>query len=194
MLVLASQSPVRAALLSKAGVVFTMAKSPYDEGTAQKQYGHLDTLPLSELLAAGKAIALSAQRPTYYIIGCDQTLECHGRTFHKNESLEDAAETLKSLRGQTHQLHSTVCVAHNNTVIFRHTSSVQMQMRNFTDDYLQHYLRQAGSAILGSVGCYHFEEMGTQLFDHVDGDYHAILGLPLLPLLAFLRQIGDLKT
>lgn len=194
MLVLASQSPVRAALLTKAGVIFTTAKSPYDEVSAQKQYGHHDTRALSELLAKGKALALSAQRLTDYVIGCDQTLECHGKALHKNASIEDAAETLKALRGQTHQLHSTVCVAHNNTVIFSHTSTVQMHMRGFTDDYLRHYLQQAGNAILGSVGCYHFEELGSQLFDRVEGDYHAILGLPLLPLLAFLRQIGELKT
>ena len=194
MLVLASRSPIRAKLLTQAGVHFVVASSPYDENQAHQQNKTLPALQLCSTLAQGKASALSVQRPHDVIIGCDQTLECQGNLIHKSSSIADARQTLTTLRGHTHYLHSAVAVAQHQNILFRHTSTVKMHMRPFSDEFLDTFISQSADSILESVGCYHYEGLGAQLFEHVDGDYHAILGLPLLPLLAFLREIGELKT
>ena len=194
--VLASQSASRAAILRAAGVAFQTAAPGVDEGAEKRMLlaAGADPLKIAERLAELKAIAVSAARPDALVIGADQTLELEGALHDKAESLAEARERLGALRGRRHALHSAVTVARDGTSIWRTTQSPRLAMRVFSDAFLDAYLARNGEAVLGSVGCYHLEGEGAQLFEAVEGDYFAILGLPLLPLLSFLRREGALAA
>jgi septum formation protein len=194
MLVLASQSPIRLQLLVAAGVAVTAARSGVDEHAFQSTSGALDAKSLATKLSQAKAIAVSALRPDDIVIGCDQTAECDGKLLLKANSIAEARHHLKNLRGTTHTLHSAVCLAQNGESIWSMTESAHLSMRVFSNVFLETYLQAAGDALCNSVGCYHLEGLGLQLFEKVEGDYFAILGLPLLPLLAKLRELGELPV
>ncbi|HEX2801227.1 MAG TPA: Maf family protein, partial [Phenylobacterium sp.] len=125
-----------------------------------------------------------------YVVGADQTLEFEGRLYDKVATLADARERLRLMRGKPHKLHSAVVVAKDGRPIWRALESATLTMRDFSDDFLETYLALEGEAALGSVGCYRLEGPGAQLFSRIDGDYFAILGLPLLGLLDLLRRHG----
>jgi septum formation protein len=146
---------------------------------------------VAEELAAAKALAVSATRRDL-VIGADQTLDLDGETLSKVRDLGEARGCLLRLRGHTHRLHSAIAIAKDGQINWRYVASPGLTMRRFSDAFLDHYLDRCGEAVLGSVGCYHLEGLGAQLFETVDGDYHAILGLPLTPLLAELRREGAL--
>jgi septum formation protein len=160
-LVLASGSTSRRAVLQAAGVVFDWISPDVDE----------DAVKAEQL-----------------VIGADQTLDLNGRLFDKPQNRENARETLRALRGRTHVLHSAVAVCRDGEVIWRTCETVSLTMWAFDDFFLDAYLAEQGEALLSSVGAYLVEGRGIQLFEKIDGDYFAILGLPLLPLLAFLRK------
>ncbi len=124
------------------------------------------------------------------VIGADQLLDCDGRWFDKPASMDEAADHLRALSGRTHRLVSAVCVATGGMVTWRHVEVPLMTMRRLDDDFIAAYLDRAGPSVLESVGAYRLEGVGARLFEHIDGDYFTILSLPLLPLLAFLRQAG----
>ncbi len=193
--VLASQSQSRAALLSAAGVVFTKVSSGVDE-TAIKQRllaEGADPRRVAEVLGEAKAVMVS--RSTMgLVIGADQTLDLDGQLFDKADTIDEVRERLTALRGRTHQLHGGLVVAEGGEVVWRHTESSSLTMRDFSDVFLDAYLARDGQAVLSSVGCYHLEGAGAQLFERIDGDYFAILGLPLLPLLGFLRERGAIAA
>lgn len=192
MLILASKSHTRSALLSNAGVPHLVVASPFDEEKAQLQLVNISPRKLAVKLAGLKALALSSQYPDAVVIGADQTLDFNGLCLHKSQSIDAARTTLKKLRGQMHKLHAAVSCCLGGKLIFEHAETVKLTMTNFSDAKLEHYLEEVGERILSSVGCYQIEAEGIQLFDKVEGDYFSILGLPLLPLLAFLRKIGEL--
>jgi septum formation protein len=146
----------------------------------------------AQALAELKAERCSAREPGAAVIGGDQILALEGRWFAKPSSVDEARAQLRSLRGRTHVLTTAVAVAREGKAVWRHVSPAKMTMREFTDAFLDRYLEAEGEAILGSVGGYRLEGRGAQLFSRVEGDYFAILGLPLLPLLAYLRQLGAL--
>jgi septum formation protein len=124
------------------------------------------------------------------VIGADQTLDLEGRLFDKAESTEEARARLRELRGKTHKLHCGMVVARDGRAIWREVITTTLRMRPFTDAYLDAYLERNAPAVLSSVGCYQLEGEGVQLFDRIEGDYFAILGLSLVPLLDVLRRHG----
>jgi septum formation protein len=189
--ILASKSAARTAVLKGAGVAFETAVSGVDEDavkTAILAEGQ-GAKAIAEALAELKAQKISQSRPGL-VIGADQTLEFDGRLYDKAETVEEARDRLKLLRGKPHQLHSAVVVAKDGAPIWRDMVSCTLTMRDFSDDFLEDYLVREGEAALGSVGCYRLESLGAQLFVKIEGDYFAILGLPLLGLLDLLRNHG----
>jgi septum formation protein len=195
-IVLASKSASRAALLAGAGVAFETVGSGVDEAElkARLQDDGAGPAKIAAELAEAKALAVSAEAPEALVIGADQTLELDGLLYDKAESLSEARERLATLRGRRHELHSAVAAARAGRVVWRVSESPALTMRDFSDAYLDGYLARNGVTLLGSVGCYMLEGEGAQLFEAIAGDYFAILGLPLLPLLAFLRREGALAA
>ena len=193
-LVLASASSARNRVLREAGLVFRRETANVDEDRIKSAPGAESTATrtLAGALAAAKAGEVSGRFPGSLVIGADQILEIHGARLDKPRDMAEAAEHLKTLRGRTHCLISAVCVVKDHTCLWRHDETARLSMRAFSDDFIDFYLREAGAAVLESVGAYRLEGLGAQLFDTIDGDYFTILGLPLLPLLAFLRQSGIL--
>jgi len=193
-LVLASKSATRRAVLEGAGVPFEAAGSGVDEEAAKARLLERGAGPrqIAEALAEEKALAVSRTRPEL-VIGADQTLEFQGRLYDKAETVDDARSRLKTLRGAPHQLHSAVVIARGGETVWRETESATLTMRAFSDAFLEDYLAAEGEAALGSVGCYRLEGLGAQLFERIEGDYFAILGLPLMGLLDLLRREGVLR-
>jgi septum formation protein len=188
MIVLASKSAARRAVLDGAHVPFQVDVAGVDEDAVKAERLAAGDGPraIAEVLAALKAERISQTRPDY-VIGADQTLDLDGALYDKVETLDAAAERLRLLRGRTHLLHAAVCVAKDGVVVWRETAQAQLTMRNFSDAFLDDYLAREGQAALGSVGCYRLEALGAQLFSKIEGDYFAILGLPLFGLMTFLR-------
>ena len=195
-IVLASGSASRAALLRHAGVDFETRPSDVDEASEKAMLLASGASPrgVAERLAERKAAAVSAQAPDCVVSGADQTLDLAGALLDKAATLEEARERLEALRGRTHTLHSALAAAAGERILWRATESASLTMRAFSTPFLDAYLARNGEALLGSVGCYLLEGEGAQLFERIEGDYFAILGLPLLPLLRFLRGRGAIPT
>jgi len=190
-IVLASASVPRAALLAAAGLDVEVDPASSEEGHQHHRApGDLVPSTLAMELAERKALAVSRRRATMLVIGADQVLACAERVFAKPRDLAAARADLIKLRGRPHVLYSAVVVARDGTVVWRHVTVARLVMRDFSDDFLDWYLERAGTVILASVGAYQLEGLGAQLFSAIDGDYFAILGLPLVPLLDFLRTDG----
>lgn len=189
--ILASKSAARTAVLKGAGVAFETAVSGVDEDAVKTALLAEGQGPraIAEALAELKALKISQSRPGL-VIGADQTLELDGQLYDKAETVEEARARLKLLRGKAHQLHAAVVVAKDGAPIWRDLVTCTLTMRDFSDAFLEDYLVREGEAALGSVGCYRLESLGAQLFSRIEGDYFAILGLPLLGLLDLLRNHG----
>lgn len=193
-LTLASKSQIRADILSGAGLAFDMQPSGVDEDVLKAAHEG-DAPALAIALAEAKAKAVKhAGDATTLIIGADQLLQCEGRLFDKPRNMDEARDNLKFFRGKTHQLIGGVVLVAGGETLWTHHQAVTLTMRDFSDDFLQAYLDEAGPQILNSVGCYQLEGLGAHLFTHIDGDYFATLGLPLLPLLQALRVHGGLAA
>jgi septum formation protein len=195
-IVLASKSASRQAILRAAGVPFELAVSGVDEDAAKARLLAAGQGPreIADQLAEAKAVAVSKAVPGAIVIGADQTLDLGGELFDKAETLAEGRARLRQLRGRGHLLHSAVVVAQHGMPIWRYLESPRLVMRAASDAFIDAYLTRHGEALLGSVGVYQLENDGAQLFDEIDGDYFAILGLPLLPLLALLREKGALGS
>ena len=146
------------------------------------------------LLAREKACFVSSKNPGRYVVGADQTLALGNRLFSKPAGRAQAAEQLRLLAGHTHELHSAVAVARDGKIVFSDVAIARMTMRRLDESEIEAYLDQAGQAVTTSVGAYQLEGLGVHLFERIDGDHFTILGLPLLPLLAFLRGEGLLSV
>jgi septum formation protein len=192
---LASGSLARAVLLRGAGVAFEAVRPGVDEDAAKAALLAEGASPrdIADALAELKAFKVSTKR-SGLVIGCDQTLDLDGALFDKVETIAAARERLLQLRGKVHKLHSAVVVARDGRPIWRAVETSRLSARPFSDAWLDSYLARNGEAILSSVGCYMLEGEGVQMFDRIDGDYFAILGLPLLGLLDFLRLHGALPA
>ena len=188
-LTLASRSASRAEVLSSAGVDFTVSGSGVDEAPLKRQALATGATPgeIALLLAHCKALSVS-RRCAGIVLGADQTLEFDGGLYDKVTTLEEARSRLLMLRGRRHRLHSAVACATAGRVIWRVVQSADLAMREFSEAFLDRYLVSNGESVLGSTGGYLFEREGAQLFEEVSGDYFVILGLPLLPVLRFLRS------
>jgi len=194
-IILASQSKSRQQILTASGLnVVTMAPN-IDENIIKSEMSAKGTSveEVSEKLAQEKALKISKTHPNDIIIGGDQILVCEGRLFDKAKTVEEAKEHLKFFRGKQHELITSLSIIKNNEVIWTYTSRPKLIMRDFSDQYLNIYIENAGEALLHSVGCYFIEESGAQLFSEIKGDYYAILGMPLLPLLSKLRELDVLE-
>jgi len=187
-LVLASKSDVRGKMLAAAGLRFEIRPAQIDERAAEAEAGGGDAAAIARLLARAKAATVARTLPGRLVLGADQTLARGQKRFGKPANRAEAAEQLRTLRGRTHELHSAVALVHDGEMLFDCVDSARLSMRNISDRFLEDYLDMAGGAALASVGAYQLEGLGIHLFDKVDGDYFTILGLPLLPLLAYLRQ------
>ena len=193
--ILASTSKSRAAVLRNAGVVFTAQSPLVDEDAVKDAMRAENATPAqcAEVLAEMKAVKVSQRNPQSLVIGGDQMLECDGRWFDKPANLDTARSQLLVLRGKTHRLSNSLVIALDGQRIWHFANSPELTMRNFTEAFLDRYLAEVGEAALHSVGGYQLEGLGSQLFTAVEGDFFSILGLPLLPLLAFLREHDVLK-
>jgi septum formation protein len=193
-LILASASVARAKLLAAAGVEFLVEPAHIDERALKAKLAvdgaGADRCALA--LAEAKAVTLSECYRDALIIGADQILVCDGRWFDKPADLSEARRQLMVLRGGSHVLETAVCGVRNGERLWQAASAPRLTMRWFSDAFLDDYLAAEGRAILGSVGAYRLEGRGIQLFERIDGDYFAVLGLPLLELLRFLRRRGGL--
>ena len=194
-LILASKSAARRAVLDGAGVRYEARVAGVDEDAVKTSLLAEGAGPreIADALAELKAIRVSSGRPDF-VIGSDQTLDLDGQLYDKAESVEAARERLKLLRGRTHKLHSAVVVAKEGSPIWREIVTASLTMRDFSDAFLEDYLAHEGEHALGSVGCYRLEGPGAQLFSKIEGDYFAILGLPLMGLLDLLRRHGELTA
>jgi len=189
-LVLASKSDVRGKILAAAGLRFEIRPARIDERAAEREAGVANAAAAARHLAHAKAAAVAAQLPGRLVLGADQTLTCRNARLGKPADRAEAAEQLRALRGRTHELHSALALLRGNEILFGHVGVARLTMRTFSDAFLEEYLDMAGEAALTSVGAYQLESIGIHLFEQVKGDYFTILGLPLLPLLAYLRQSG----
>jgi septum formation protein len=187
-LVLASQSSARKMLLANAGLEFETVTADIDERGIQAASGLSNPREIGLLLAREKARAVSIDRPGSCVIGADQTLALGMRLFNKPAGRAQALAQLRDLAGRSHELNSAVAVARDGRIVFEDVSVARMTMRQMSEAELSAYLDAAGDAVTTSVGAYQLESLGIHLFERIEGDHFTILGLPLLPLLAFLRS------
>src|SRR6266436_226987 len=187
-LILASQSRARQALLANAGIEFEAVAAEIDERAVQQASSLSAPGDIAALLAREKALSVSMRRPGTFIVGADQTLALGTRFFAKPDGRAQATEQLRALAGRSHELHSAVAVARDGKILFESADTARMTMRRLGEAEIEAYLNEAGAAVTSSVGAYQLEGPGVHLFEGVEGDHFTILGLPLLPLLAFLRS------
>ena len=184
-LILASQSRARQMLLANARIEFEAIPADIDERGVQKDSGLSAPGEIARLLACEKALWVSSQNPGRHVVGADQTLALGDRLFSKPAGRAAAAEQLRLLAGQRHELHSAFAVARDGRILFADVGIAGMTMRRLGESEIEAYLDHAGEAVTTSVGAYQLEGLGVHLFERIEGDHFTILGLPLL---AFLRS------
>ena len=189
-LILASRSRSRRALLSAVGLDVEAVAADIDERALEDRRlaAGASLEGLATELARAKALAVSALRPDAYCLGADQTLTLDGRIFHKSRDLDEGRRTLAALSGKTHRLTSAFCVARAGHPLVVHRDHADLRMRALAPDEISRYLERAGPGVLASVGVYQGEGLGIHLFEHIEGDHSVVLGLPMLSLLAWMRD------
>lgn len=187
--ILASSSRTRQTMIQNAGLDFDVVPPGVDEAAIKQSMLHdgADGRAIADALAELKAIRVSRRHPGRFVIGADQVLVCDGVLFDKPADIDGARQTLQRLRGKTHDLITAAVVSRDGAPIWRQVDTAHLAMRPFSDGFIERYLDDVGEAVTWSVGAYQLEGRGIQLFSRITGDYFTILGLPLLPLLDFLR-------
>lgn len=190
--VLASASPFRRKMLEDAGVAVETARPGIDERAVEAAVEGSGVTPeeLASILAEAKAVDVSERLPGRLVVGADQTLSLGDEVLHKAADMDEARRRLLALSGKTHQLNSAVVLARDGKTIWRHVGVARLTMRPLDPAFIGRHLSRAGEKVLGSVGAYQVEGEGIQLFEKIEGDHFTIVGLPLLPLLAKLRELG----
>src|SRR5262245_3170144 len=191
-IILASASPFRRKLLENAGIDFVAIAASIDERAVEAPLEGSGASPedVGLVLAEAKALNVSSNNSDAIVIGSDQTLSLDDTIFHKPVDMEGARRHLLKLSGETHHLNSAVVLARNGETLWRHVSVARLTMRTLEPAFIGRYLARVGDKALSSVGGYQIEGEGIQLFEEIEGDYFTIVGLPLLPLLAALREQG----
>ncbi len=191
-LILASGSAIRAQILKSAGVAFDVVKPDVDEDAIKRDAAHrgFSVEDTATRLADAKARAVVA--PGRAILGSDQILAFDGQIFDKPKTMKEARERLQLLQAREHRLINAVTIVKDGAIVFRHLDAPRLFMRAMTDQEIDAYLKEAGDDILASVGAYQVEALGSRLFDRIEGDYFAVLGLSLYPVLGYLRREGML--
>lgn len=193
-LILASRSAARQAMLRDAGVTFAVQLADVDEDALKSRHDSADAAGLAVELARAKALAVSRHDAEAWVLGADQTLAFDGALVSKARTLEEARDRLRAMRGREHRLHSGAALARNGQVVWSGVDTAIMQVRDFSDAFLDAYLAAEGDSLLACVGSYRLEGMGSQLFASVDGDFFTVLGMPLWPVLEELRRAGVIPT
>ncbi len=195
-LILASQSPFRRMLMDNAGLVFEAEAARINERAVEAALAARNPSPqdVAETLAIEKARDVSARHPGAFVIGSDQTLSLEGRVFHKPADMVEAKSHLLAMSGRTHSLNCGIALVRNGELLWSHVSIAHLTVRPLSDAFVDRHLARVGTRILASVGAYQLEGEGVQLFERIDGDYFTILGLPMLPLLAKLRDLGAIDA
>ena len=191
-LVLASSSSFRRMLMDNAGLSFDAQAADIDERAIEAVLAQSNANPeqVASELARAKALDVSLRIPDAIVIGSDQTMSLGNRVYHKPKNREEAKSHILSLSGKTHRLNSAIALAQNGELLWDHISHADLTVRPLTDEFVEGYIVRCGDKLLGSVGAYQLEGEGIQLFSEIQGDYFTILGLPMLPLLAKLRDLG----
>jgi len=190
-LVLASKSSVRRALLEAAGIPLTIEPAAIDERAIESsKAASASAANVALLLAREKALDVAGRKSKSTVLGADQTLALGARRFSKPANALAAREQLKALSGKTHELHAAVAVAQGGEIVFETVATARLTVRPLSESFLDAYLAAAGERVSSSVGAYQLERLGVHLFERVEGDHFTILGLPLLPLLAYFRSAG----
>ncbi|MDX3977784.1 Maf-like protein [Shinella sp.] len=195
-LILASQSPFRRMLMENAGLAFETRAAEIDERAVEAALAdHNPTPPhVAEALAIEKARDVASRSPGALVIGSDQTLSLDGRVFHKPADMAEAKSHLTAMSGRTHALNCGIALVRDGQTLWSHVSIAHLTMRPLSASFINRHLARVGERVLASVGAYQLEGEGVQLFERIDGDYFTILGLPLLPLLAKLRELGAIDA
>ena len=195
-IILASASEIRADLLRRARLDFEVAPGRIDEQAVRESHQAEGGTPrdLADLLAELKALKVSDRHPGALVIGADQILECEGRIFGKPESRSEGAEQLRFLSNRTHRLLSAAVVCQDGRPLWRHVGQVRMTMNPLSEAFIDAYLTRTWDEVRHSVGCYQIEAEGVRLFSRIEGDFFHILGLPLIELLTWLHNRGDITT
>jgi septum formation protein len=190
-LVLASKSSVRRALLEAAGILVEIEPARIDERAVESSKAAIASAQnVALLLAREKALEVADRKSKSIVLGADQTLALGERRFSKPTNALAAREQLKALAGKTHELHAAVVLVQGGDVVFETVATARLTMRPLSESFLDAYLATAGDRVSSSVGAYQLEGLGVHLFERIEGDYFTILGLPLLPLLAYFRSAG----
>jgi len=193
-LILASSSKIRARLLEAAGLAFIVEAPGLDESAMRQAIsGELDAEDVAEVLARAKAEAVSDVARGAFVIGADQVLVLDGEILAKPDSMAAARSQLLELSGKSHALHTAVALANGGETLWSHTDTSRLLMRELRPEFIGRYLAAAGEEVLSSVGAYQIEQIGIELFHNIEGDYFAVLALPLLPLLDALRREGAIE-
>ena len=195
-LILASQSPFRRMLMENAGLAFSAEAAAIDERAVEAALSERNPTPpeVAAALAVEKAQDVAGRNPGALVIGSDQTLSLEGRVFHKPADMAEAKSHLLSMSGRTHELNCGVALVRDGETLWNHVSIARLTMRPLSEEFVDRHLARVGTRVLASVGAYQLEGEGVQLFERIDGDYFTILGLPLLPLLAKLRNLGAIDA
>ncbi len=194
-LILASGSSIRRTLLESAGLIFDVVHARIDEETVRDVLIHEKALPrdIADALAELKAQKVSAKYPGALVIGCDQVLNFEGRIINKPTSEDVLRDQLRDMRGKRHELLSAAVIYEQGKPVWRHVGVVRMTMRNFSDSYLEGYLRRNWESVRDAAGGYKLEQEGVRLFAAVHGDYFNVLGLPLIELLSYFGARGVIE-
>jgi len=195
-LILASQSPFRRMLMENAGLTFQTQAADLDERAAEAALAAHNPTPqaIAEALAIEKARDVARRNPGSLVIGSDQTLSLEGLVFHKPADMAEAKSHLMAMSGKTHSLNCGIALVRDGQTLWSHVSIANLTMRPLSESFVERHLDRVGARVLASVGAYQLEGEGVQLFERIDGDYFTILGLPLLPLLAKLRDLGAIDA
>jgi septum formation protein len=195
-LILASQSPFRRMLMENAGLPFRAQAAEIDERAVETELAAGNPTPqqVAEALAIEKARDVAGRNPGALVIGSDQTLSLEGRVFHKPADMAEAKAHLTAMTGRTHSLNCGIALVRDGETLWNHVSVAHLTMRPLSEEFIDRHLARVGTRVLASVGAYQLEGEGVQLFERIDGDYFTILGLPLLPLLAKLRDLGAIDA